>query len=200
MNAGTKPEWPQLLVKLQAFDAAIAPLGLYAAEEHQMQDKPRRRLEVEWGQCLKPAMKAMGCNPVGRVFYERDQASIEFQQGGTIGCLKVIRLSKIKVRRYGSAYRVDPHHDFSTRWKDANLGGALNRLEEYHSRPGGLLLFLGFAVEAEPFASEIDELQAGSSFQQRFSNATTRTWDDPHGRGFKVLAALWHVTANNNSK
>lgn len=178
MNAGTKPEWPQLLVKLQAFDTAIAPLGLYAAEEHQMQDKPRRRLEVEWGQCLKPAMKAMGCNPVGRVFYERDQASIEFRQGGTIGCLKVIRLSKIKVRRYGSAYRV----------------------EEYHSRPGGLLLFLGLAAEAEPFASEIDELQAGSSFQQRFSNATTRTWDDPHGRGFKVLAALWHVTTNNNSK
>lgn len=116
MNSEEKrSERQSLLNALQAFDAAIAPLGLYAAEEYQMQDKPYRRLEVEWQKCLKPAMKAMGCNPVGRVFYERDQASVEFQRGGSIDCLKVVRLSKIKVRRYGNSYRVDPHHDFSAR-------------------------------------------------------------------------------------
>ena len=165
-----------------------------------MRDKPHPRLKVEWDQCLKPAMKALGCNPVGQVTYDRTQATIHFRQSSTLCCLKVARLSKIKVRLYGSAYRVDPHLDFSARWNEVNLGGLLNDLAKYYSRPGSLLLFIGFAAESKPFSKELDELQYGKSFQQRFNRATVRIWDDPHGRGFKVLAAVWHVTTSNISK
>jgi len=194
------PEWSSLLDTLREFDVKIAPVGLYAAEEYQMQHDPQPRLKVEWEQCLKPAMKAIGCNPIGRVNYDRNCASIQFKAGASISCLKVARLSKIKVRRYGNAYRVDPHLDFSARWTEANLSGLLNDLAKYDSRPGSLLIFIGFAAELEPFSAELDELQSGTAFQRRFNKAIIRTWDDPHGRGFKVLAALWHVTANTNLK
>jgi hypothetical protein len=193
-------EWSSLLDALEVFDATIAPVGLYAAEEYQMQDKPQPRLKVEWEQCLKPVMKAMGCNPLGRVLFERNQASIHFRPNGEVSCLEMIRLSKIKVRRYGNAYRVDPHLDFSSRWKEANLAGSLNQLAKYYSRPGGLLLFIGFDSDPKPFSVELDDLQSGAAFSKRFEKAMVRTWDDPHGRGFKVIAALWHVTESKNLK
>jgi hypothetical protein len=193
-TAQGRHEWSSLLEALYDFDTKIAPVGLYAAEEYQMQDKPQPRLKVEWEQCLKPVMKTMGCNPIGRVSYDQNRASIRFQDGGSICCLKVSRLSKIKVRRYGNAYRVDPHHDFSARWNETNLSGSLNDLARFYSRPGSLLLFLGFAAEPEPFSTELDELQSGTAFQRRFNRATIRSWEDPHGRGFKVMAASWHVT------
>jgi len=187
-------EWLSLLDALKAFDAMIAPVGLYAAQEYQMQDKPQPWLKVEWEQCLKPLMKTMGCHSLGRVVFDRNQVSIRFRADGKVSCLKMTRLSKIKVRQYGNAYRVDPHHDFSARWKEANLNGSLNDLAKYYSRPGSLLLFIGFAAEPEPFSAELDALQSGTAFQRRFNRATTKTWDDSHGRGFKVTAALWHVT------
>ena len=189
-----RSEWSSLLDALEAFDATIAPVGLYAAQEYQMQDKPQPWLKVEWEQCVKPVMKSMGCHSLGSVTFERHQVSIGFRADAKVGCLKITRLSKIKVRRYGNAYRVDPHHDFSARWKEANLSGSLNDLAKYYSRPGSLLLFIGFAAEPEPFSAELDALQSGTAFQRRFNRATTRTWDDPDGRGFKVITALWHVT------
>ena len=47
----------------------------------------------------------------------------------------------------------------------------------------------------KPFADEINELQSTQTFGQRFQPALTKMWDDPHGRGFKVIAALWRVAA-----
>ena len=193
-------EWSLLLEALHDFDVKASPVGLYAAEEYKMKGHPQPHLKVEWEQCLKPAMKSLGCNPVGRAKFTAHRLSVQFQPGGKVRCLSVSRLSKVKVRKFGNAYRVDPHHDFSARWDEANIGRILNDLWRYRGRPGGLLLFIGFAAELEPFSGEFGELQSGTAFRQRFSRAIVRTWDDPHGRGFKVIAALWHVTANHDSK
>lgn len=125
------------------------------------------------------SLRSFGCNPLGKANYDRNRVSIQFKASGSISCLKVARLSKIKVRRYGNAYRVDPHLDFSARWTEVNLSGLLNDLAKYNSRPGCLLLFIGFAAESEPFSAELDELQSGTAFQLRFNRAAIRTWDDP---------------------
>lgn len=141
MNANTGQfQLSALLDALETFDKTIVPFGLYAAEEYQLPQRTRRRLEVECEECLKPAMKKMKCNSVGQVRYERNQAaaSIHFQDSGPICFLKVIRLSKVKVRRYGNSYRVDPHRDYSVRWREVNLRGSLNDLEKYYARPGGI--------------------------------------------------------------
>jgi hypothetical protein len=188
-----------LLDAVEAFDREFAPLGLYAAGDYgvpQAAPAPQRRLRVEWERCLQPAVRALGCNPWFGPTFARDRLSIAFQPGSRVRCLTVVRLSKVKVRRYGNSYRVDPHQQFAARWREADLGGTLQRLRGFVEDGESWLLFIGFASGKEPFGRELDELETATSFRSRISPSLRRTWLDPHGRGFHVETAFWRVAAD----
>ncbi len=190
--------WSFLLDALESFDRQAAPVGLYAAEEFEMKTTPCRRLQNEWERALWPALKAARCNPWGKPRYEAHRMRAGFQMAGTSHGLQMVRVSKIKVRRYGNAYRVDPHHDFSARWKELDLGKLLKDQRSFRRLEPGLTLLIGFSDEQRPFQREMSELQEGAWFQRELREAMTRTWDDPHGRGFRVFTALWDVSGKES--
>lgn len=186
-------KWSILLDKLSEFDQQIAPVGLYGIRDYNSQSSPHPPFKVEWELLLKPVMKGLGCNSAKYSFLKPKAGSFLFQETAPIRYLRVVRLSKIKVRKYGNAYRVDPHQEFEQRWKEIAIDSILNEAWKWRSAQNSLVLMIGFADEATPFSKEINALQATQTFKQRFQPALTKVWDDPHGRGFKVIAALWMV-------
>jgi hypothetical protein len=180
----------KLLEALHDLDVKAAPHGLYAIREHQAKEgELHPEFKMEWDLALAPALKGLKCNPPK--FTKAPPVNVfVFQKTAPISTLALVRLSKIKVRKYGNAYRVDPHHDFTTRWNDAGMEALLTAAMEWSKR---LVLFIGFSDEAEPFAKEFAELEETKTFRENMAEPIRRAWDDPHERGFKVMVSLWYA-------
>jgi len=185
-------KWMLLLDKLQDFDLELAPVGLYGIRDSGNPAVPHPLLKLEWERLLKPLMHSLGCNPTKHWLADK-RGDFRFQDGGPIELLRVVRLSKIKVRKYGNAYRVDPHNEFEHRWKEAAIGATLDHLWKWRTRTASLVLLIGFAKERNPFSKELSQLQDTSTFKKRFQSALVKTWDDPYKRGFKLITVLWHI-------
>lgn len=190
-----------LLEAMEGFDAKISPQGLYAAEEHGV-EVPRKRWALEWEACLMPALQSMGCkfphqgklNYNGPAYNLKAIAEAAFQifPNQTIW-LHMARVSKIKVRKYGNSFRVDPHLDFSERWKEFPLATFLK-----HDAPTAttqhLFLLLAFDLHQKPFQKELTELKCQRDWEHFGWTLHTRTWSDPHKRAFNTRASLWAPT------
>lgn len=185
-----------MLDALVAFDERAKPVGLYAPEELDAKFAAAPRFQADWELVLTPTLLALGSVP------EKKPSARQFQEGrfgfvtpeGLNGWLQVVRQSKIKVRRYGDTYRVDPHHDFSKRWERAAMKTKLSALDVRRQRFAQaveLLLFIGFATEPEPYAAEFAALEAATKWTRKAIGFTQRIWADPYNRKFNTLAALW---------
>lgn len=183
-----------LLDALETFDKPTLPLGLYACDEFQMKDKPFRWLHQEWPLCLAPYLKALGCH-IEYINLRDGQANFTLPDG-TYTQLQIVRTSKIKVRKFGSAYRVDSHHKYHERWQALRLDRELSGLwkpsalaEKYIDLR--LFLFIGFAAEAEPFGKELGALDAQLQWDAHGAGYQTRVWADREDRRFFVRLSLW---------
>ncbi|MCC6233411.1 MAG: hypothetical protein IT580_12250 [Verrucomicrobiales bacterium] len=186
----------ELTCALRQLDLSSGPEGLYALAESLRRPGEPRSFAAEWTRALEPALRRRGCQPLTPNRRRCEQGEFQFLRQGEAGRLVVLRVSKIKVRRYGNAYRVDPHLDFDARWQACRLGAHLKTAADCRRVfPHAFVLFLGFADERHPFRRELDELQAATSFGRWFLPAHETVWDDPHGRGFRTLAACWHLGA-----
>lgn len=188
LNSGTcmaTINWIRILESLREFDHVAKPFGLYAANEFRRPEGPEAPLIVEWELALKPAFKACGCNAQRTSRLDLKNGRFRFQNGGPLDVLDVVRLSKIKVRKYGNAFRVDPHLDFSNRWRKTALDSHLGKVATDGWNRRRALLFIGFSAEPSPFKSELKGLPT------RFCPTAQLVWDDPHGRGFKTRAVVW---------
>jgi len=184
----------ELLAALDAFDRRTLPLGLYACDEFKAKDKPFPRLHQEWHLCLKPCLEALGCSAAwadlrgGRFSFNLPD--------GTRAEMRVARTSKIKVRRYGSAYRIEPHNKYQERWQELRLDRELSdlwkpsALAEQHIGVR-LFLFIGFAKEAEPFGKELAQLEEMLGWDRNEAHYETRCWADRENRHFFVRLSAW---------
>ncbi len=176
----------QLQQAFRRYDEQSAPHGLYAISEARGLAQPDPENWGDWNLIIKPALDQKN--------YRVNLPEGEFRIGlPFMRVLKIhfLRLSKIKVRRYGNSYRVDPHHDFSARWEAARMETRVRTLSK--QRQGDrLLILLGFAREARPFRNELAELRqsVGSSAMERAAHSQC-VWPDPHRRGFYTLLAFW---------
>jgi hypothetical protein len=174
--------WNVILDALQAFDHAAAPVGLYAANEFRRPTAPEAPFRVEWELALAPALMAAGCNPLGIDTSRLKHGCFDLKRGDVVESVRLVRLSVIKVRKYGNGYRVDPHLDHTQRWKELAMESQIKA----HSRYGRhALIFIGFTADKHPFAKELASL--GNNRQP----TAQRFWPDPHGRGFNTFTALW---------
>jgi hypothetical protein len=182
----------KLLEALQELDVKAAPHGLYAIREHQAREGEfHPQFKMEWDLALRPVLKELKCNPQRIRWMQKDENYFSFQDTSPILGLAVVRCSKIKVRRFGNAYRVDPHHDFSERWNADRMEKLLAWAAEYDKY---VLLFMGFSDEKRPFVQELQELETTKAFQEKMAEPIRRVWDDPHGRGFKVMVSMWYAS------
>jgi len=183
-----------LLDALDAFDVTTLPLGLYACEEFQVKDRPFLRLHQEWHLSIKPCLESLGCTSLwGNV---RDgHFSFTLPEGTSVD-LRAVRTSKIKVRKFGSAYRIEPHQKFEERWHELRLDRELSNLWKptaLAERHIGLRLFLfiGFAKEADPFGKELGQLEAMLHSHQKGAEYQTRSWADRENRHFFIRTSVW---------
>lgn len=194
MNTPTDALSAALLDALEAFDKQTLPLGLYACDEFQMKDRPFPRLHQEWHLCLKPCLEARGCR-LGYIDLRDGQASFTLPEGTRVE-MHLVRTSKIKVRKFGSAYRVDSHNKYHERWQalrlDRELSGLWKPSALAESYVGlRLFLFIGFAAEAEPFGKELGALDAQLEWDKHGAGYQTRVWADRQDRRFFVRLSLW---------
>ena len=184
----------ELLDALDAFDVKTLPLGLYACDEFRAKDKPFPRLHQEWHLCLKPCLEALGCSAAwadlrgGRFSFNLPD--------GTRAEMRVVRTSKIKVRKFGSAYRIDVHSKFQERWRELRLDRELSDLwkpSALAERHIGLRLFLfiGFAKEEKPFGRELAQLEEMLRWNESGTLYETRSWADREDRHFFVRTSAW---------
>ena len=184
----------ELLNALDSFDTYTLPLGLYACEEFRAKDKPFLRLHQEWHQSLKPCLESLGCRL--RLEDVRDGRFWFDLPDGTHAELRVVRTSKIKVRKFGSAYRIAPHQKYQERWQELRLDRELSDLwkpSALAERHIGLRLFLfiGFAKEAEPFGKELRQLEEMLRWDEQGAHYETRSWADREERHFFVRLSAW---------
>ncbi len=110
--------------------------------------------------------------------------------------MRVVRTSKIKVRKFGSAYRLEPHNKYEERWQELRMDRDLSNLwkpSALAERHIGLRLFLfiGFAKEPEPFGKELAQLSEQLRWSESGSSYETRTWADREDRHFFVRLSAW---------
>ncbi len=183
-----------LLDALDAFDEQTLPLGLYACDEFQMKDKPFHRLHQEWHLCLAPCLKALGCH-IRYINLRDGQVSFTLPDG-TRAEMHLVRTSKIKVRKFGSAYRVDSHQKYHERWQALRLDRELSSLWKPSALAEEriclrLFLLIGFAAEAEPFGKELGALETQLLWDAHGAGYQTRVWADREERRFCVRLSLW---------
>jgi len=194
----------EILDALQEFDRLSAPYGLYAAGDlagsEPLKQATRGRLWEQWKRWKIAREHPEWEGALRGVFERRNRelkvdlsgpASFELPSQGT-GFFEIKRVSKIKVRQYGSKFHVDKHENFSSRWDELRMDKALGELWKSHNDVQlRLLLFLGFDKAERPFERELNELKPHQTRALHGIEFFERTWDDSIGRGFKVKAALW---------
>ncbi len=205
----------QVLDVIEAFDAATAPFGLYAARDILLKPRPKEFL----GDFLtlkerQPELRDLEpfITQVGNVtdWAKQDKAKFRFSASGLgLVDLTLVRTSKIKVRKFGSGYCIDKQENFASGWEQLDLGdgiarlwgrsGYWGRLSPY--RPDSpsevkMLLFLGFDRAARPFERELMELKSHQNREARGVTFVSREWEDHYERKFFVRAALWARQAN----
>jgi len=193
-----------LLRELQQLDRQLAPQGMYAAEEHAVAVS-RERWLVEWNECMSSCLRSHGCQAPkvshlkGRWDSIRKERRLihAFVLPNNEPCaIELFRLSKIKVRRYGNAHRIDPSRHFSERWQNLNLSARLKRQDRWPEPQ--MVLLVGFDDKAAALSKELAALKESTNWQNNGWSFLTLHWPDPHGRGFYTRVALWFTLAQHS--
>ncbi len=184
-----------LLTALEDIDRAHPPYGLYASDEL-VTTNPRRHYFQEWHRGLAPYLESTGAKiSLVTPALRHQTASFSFPGIGR-SRLRLLTLSKIKVRKYGSRYRVDKHESFDERWRESDLARIISKLwkqpEPYDvGTPLGIVIFLGYDKAQRPFETELTQLEKSLRWTQRGVLYLTRSWPDLYGRGFGIRTSVW---------
>lgn len=192
-----------MLGGLRDLDRQLAPEGLYAAEEHPAATA-RERWLLEWNECLSVCLRSVGCQAAKvshlgkrRIFPQREFAFSQsfILPNNELCTIELLRVSKVKVRKYGNAYRMDPSRHFTERWQSLGLQAKLKRQDRWPFPK--MLLLVGFDDKERALAKELSDLDKASNWLRNGWSFWTLHWPDPHGRGFHNRAALWFTSSQH---
>lgn len=186
------------ITALSEFDTATAPFGLYACEEFRARDRPYPRLHQEWHLCLKPLIVQLG-GQAGWANIREGEFHFSLPEVERVH-LKMLRTSKIKVRKFGSHYRIDRQQKFQERWEELRLDRALSNLWKPSALADEhiglrLVLFIGFAQEADPFRKELASLNTAVNWDEHGAEYVTNSWADRCERNFYIKVSGWSRAA-----
>lgn len=171
---------------LDALDVADGPHGLYSCHDLEP-TRPPTSLYREWNVGLRPALERFGATELSA---RSPFAEPSFHVAGLGLCeLHIRRVATIKVRRFGSAYRVDDRADRSEHWDAADIGTLLNRLRHPRQwqRRLTMVVLIGFAREARPLERELQQIAR----DMQGLESAERSWPDRYGRAFSVGVTVW---------
>jgi hypothetical protein len=198
-----------LMNVLERFDENILPLGLYScddlAEKQVVNHRNHRSYPwknyvrqgyQEWVRAIEPHLSGEGYTAI-QPHRLKDYVYVSHFDIPEIGRvnLTIARLAKIKVRKYGSSYRVDIHEQRAQRWAELELGSYISKVwhrAKQSNIPGmEILLLIGFDKAKNPLGQELLELQDSLHWEEKGVTYFSRTWDDKANRGFRVRLATW---------
>jgi hypothetical protein len=196
----------EMISALAELDSRIPNLGLYSCFEYQTPPwKTHPFWKIEWEMAMRPRLEALGCTmgqkPIfGKTKYRTHThlacTPIRFLTPTAQVCdLRLIRISTVKVRRYGSGYHVDRTVDFEGRWAQLKMEKHIRELwwpDRYQmSADIRLILFLGFDKANRPFHTEITTLEKATRWTERGISFQSKSWPDTYDRDFNILAGCW---------
>ena len=159
---------------LEQFDTAILPLGLYASDELAGAN-PVRSTYQEWQGAIFPFLQSKGGSPHAVVPFNNSlsRASCSLAELGKVE-IALVKISNIKVRKYGSGYQVDPQEDRSGRWERADLQGQISQMWNLRNKwpdapkiGAQLVLFVGYDKTQRPFERELNELRESGKWEKK---------------------------------
>ena len=188
---------------LEQFDTDILPLGLYASDELS-KARPIKASYQEWEGAILPFLANHNCISWG--FSPSDnflsQTTCFVPEIGKVG-IALVKISSIKVRRYGSGYQVDKQEDRAGRWEKAGLGGQLSQMWTQsdirmgHSKADArIVLFIGFDKTPRPFERELEQLRESNKWESHAVSYQSQIWEDKAGRGFNIRLCAWSRPAD----
>jgi hypothetical protein len=199
-----------LLTVLEQFDEAILPLGLYSSNELPDTNQKGKWHLSEWDKAIVPYLKQQHCtiyklkrHPKSNQHHDAYQTWLYIPGLGKVN-LTMIRFPKIKVRKYGSKYRIDSHENRSERWQNTEIDRYIYSLWNPSRFETGkyseVLLLIGFDKAQNPLDKELTELQRSLQWEKKGVTYLTRTWEDKAQRGFGIRLALWANTMNSDQQ
>ena len=181
-----------MLDALDEFDKSISPLGLYSSDDLGGRNRGRHPQWNEWTKCLAPHLQKQGSEGVEKYLDEKQKTLFDVPELGFTQ-FQIVRLSKIKVRKFGEHYQMDKHRNYADRWEDASMKKHLTNLwsETDDVVKLRLLLLIGFDKTEMPFGGALHELLQATNWQNHEVQYFTRTWQDRYERNFGVRLSLW---------
>ena len=196
-----------LIAFLEDFDRSIPPLGLYACDDLPTTDKnlfTNVQEEVASSRVaaiktrhlgLKPRLELAGCRV--RTTFLSEGHSLDVPDVGETH-LKILKISKIKVRKFGSHYRVDRTENYrraaGTAWDSTR--NCSNLVEGVLSLADGrlrmrVLLFIGFDKADDPFSKELSRLKEAVDWDAHDVTYETKVFTDLYERNFHIRLSAW---------
>lgn len=189
-----------ILDRLAYFDEEIAPLGLYAAGDL-VGEKPQK---MRWVEYLFRQQHPEWFGALAGLFGKQAtyNAGFLWPKYGQIS-LKISKISKIKVRKFGSKYRIDKQENFAQRWEELHLDKEIGHVwSQGHSRRPDetrIVLFIGFDRVQSPFERELNALKAHRNREAHNIVFFSREWEDRYERNFWIRIAIWAHKAENST-
>jgi hypothetical protein len=184
-----------LLTVLEQFDESILPLGLYSCDDLvTTKKKGFKQAYQEWYRGIAPYLQDRGyvADYVRSINDYAYSSKLRLSNLGSVD-FTVVKISKIKVRKYGSDYKVDIHEDRAQRWKDTNMRGHLRQLwKPAVDNPAiRIVILIGFDKSPHPFRRELLELEDSLQLANRGVTHLSREWADKADRQFHICLAAW---------
>jgi len=203
-----------MITALAELDARIAPLGLYSSIGYQVPEgKTHPYWKIEWEQALRPALQKFGCSQFSHLGFERvypwDKSVrtsfnyVSFYTPDSKRCIvKLMRSAKIKVRRFGSGYKLDRLVGHEERWAKLKMEKRLNELwKPDRFEPNAdirMLLFLGFDKAQRPYHRELFTLKKAVNWEAHGADFISESWADKNRRDFNIVAVCWTTLTREN--
>ena len=177
----------------RTFDAKARPQGLYAIDEYPASAKPKPLSLADWQFIAYPALERLGYKTLKKIPARTTQVC-RFHCLGPADRMDIelFRFSKIKVRLYGNAYRIDPHFDFAGRWRQLGLAGRIRSNAHLHPDNERLLLLIAFAKGPRSLDPELSKLHEKLGATEQSTTYTEDHWPDPQALGFETFCVSWH--------
>lgn len=187
---------PHLHAAVRAFDESASPQGLYAIDEYRAGATPKPRNLTAWQSIIRPTLERLEYEAMQRASAKSlTSGRFDFFGHGRSLTIELVRVSKIKVRRYGNAYRLDPHFDFAERWNELRLAGRIRAKVHPIWDDERILLLIAFAKGPRGLDHELSAVHDKLGATEQSAIYTKDQWPDPHGRGFETLCASWYWPA-----
>lgn len=106
--------------------------------------------------------------------------------------VRLVSISKVKVRLYGNRHGIDRHVRHDSRWDGKRMRREVAKLWSESLLDGTcIVILIGYGRAAGPLRDEIEALELAETWNEYGVSLSSSSWPDPHARGFHAGLYVW---------